>query len=373
MENGLESWSGQKPTLSDLYFAIMAFLIPLTLTAPSVTQCSVYEVCDSLDGWEEVLSDDECSIVPSDDKFAHLMQLLAQHDAKIAQKDAELAQKETEISFYDAELARKDNELDQKNANLDQKDTEIAHLVQLLSQRDAELAQKNTELLQLLSQRDEESAQNTIVLNDVKQELLSAKQELAQRDAELAQERICIRDRTLPAPIDIQVKLGEMFKSWEHVVNNEGCLMREFTELHPKIRVATEQIKEPIMGLFHVTYVEGQCAVQLMHADVMLFTATDVYYLTNWDYAHDYGRGRGVFITGYRAQHYSRIDPVWVKLGAISENANFKKIIQCINQYSGYTGKNYHSNPNGGNNIHVTSGSETAMHRRTMLESHYMD
>ena len=323
---------------------------------------------------EDKLAQKDAELAERDEEITRLMQLLSQ-------RDAELAQKETEISFYDAELARKDNELDQKNANLDQKDTEIARLVQLLSQRDEELAQKNTELLQLLSQRDEESAlrdeesaQNTIVLNDVKQELLSAKQELAQRDAELAQERICIRDRTLPAPIDIQVKLGEMFKTWEH---NGGCLMGEFTELHPKIRVATEQIKEPIMGLFHVTYVEGQCAVQLMHADVMLFTATDVYYLSNAAYNMScHGRAdiiRGVFITGYRAQHYSRIDPVWVKLGAISENANFKKIIQCINQYSGYTGKNYHSNPNGGNNIHVTSGSETAMLRRKMLESHYMD
>ena len=372
METGLEAWSGQKPTLSDLYFAIMAFLIPLTLTAPSVTQCPVYEVCDSLDGWEEVLSDDECSNVPSDDKFAHLMQLLAQHDAKIAQKDAELAQKETEISFYDAELARKDNELDRKNADLDQKDTEIARLVQLLSQRDEELAQKNTELLQVLSQRDEESAQNTIVLNDVKQELLSAKQELAQRDAELAQERICIRDRTLPAPIDIQVKLGEMFKSWSGLTSHD-------TYLHPEIRASTEQIKEPIIGLFHVTYTDvtwGWDRTQL-YADVMLFTATDVYYLSNIVYPNEvYGRAktiRGVFIQNRNNSTCNYIDPVWVKLGAISENANFKKIIQCINQYSGYTGKDYHSNPNGGNNIHVTSGSETAMLRRKMLESHYMD
>ena len=352
----------------------MAFLIPLTLTAPSVTQCPVYEVCDSLDGWEEVLSDDECSNVPSDDKFAHLMQLLAQRDAEIAQKDAELAQKETEISFYDAELARKDNELDRKNADLDQKDTEIARLVQLLSQRDEELAQNNTdlaqknaELLQILSQRDEESAQNAIVLNDVKQELLSAKQELAQRDAELAQERICIRDRTVPAPIDIQVKLGEMFKTWEHAVNFGGCLMGELTQLHPKIRAATEQIKEPIMGLFHVTYIDGIGNCMELFTDALLFTATDVYYLSNAANSIP-----GVIIRGYHAHRYSLIDPYWVKVIAISENANFKKIIQCINQYSGYTGKNYHSNPNGANSVHVTSGSETAMHRRTLLQSYYM-
>ena len=322
---------------------------------------------------EDKLAQKDAELAERDEEITRLMQLLSQ-------RDAELAQKETEISFYDAELARKDNELDQKNANLDQKDTEIARLVQLLSQRDEELAQKNTELaqknaelaqknaelLQILSQRDEESAQNTIVLNDVKQELLSAKQELTQRDMELAQERICIRDRTLPAPIDIQVKLGEMFKTWEHAVNSGGYLMAEFTQLHPKIRVATEQIKEPIMGLFHVTYVDGNYTE--LFTDALLFTATDVYYLSNIPNTRP-----GVIIRGYPHVHrYSPIDPVWVKLGAISENANFKKIIQCINQYSGYTGKNYHSNPNGGNNIHVTSGSETAMHRRTLLQSYYM-
>ena len=354
----------------------MAFLIPLTLTAPSVTQCPVYEVCDNLDSWEEVLSDDECSNIPSDDKFAHLMQLLAQRDAKIAQKDAELAQKETEISFYDAELARKDNELDRKNADLDQKDTEIARLVQLLSQRDEELAQKNTELLQVLSQRDEESAlrakkeaQNTIVLNDVKQELLSAKQELAQRDAELAQERICIRDRTLPAPIDIQVKLGEMFKS---------CYaMTSHAHLHSKISAATEQIKEPIMGLFHVTYNEdvGNCSNMYVYA--LLFTATDVYYLTNCTLNIDCGNvidTHQVIVQHYsfregwacRSQ-YNFIDTKWVKWIAISKNADFNKIIQLIKQYSGYTG-HHHSNPHGGN---VNSASETAMHRRTMLQYEY--
>jgi len=78
-------------------------------TVSSVTQCPVYDVCDSLD-WEEVPSDDEYSDVHFDDTLA-------------------------------------------QNA-------EIARLTQLLAQRDAELSQKDAELSQLLSQRDAESAQN---------------------------------------------------------------------------------------------------------------------------------------------------------------------------------------------------------------------
>ena len=337
---------------------------------------------------EDKLAQKDAELAERDEEITRLMQLLSQ-------RDAELAQKETEISFYDAELARKDNELDRKNADLDQKDTEIARLVQLLSQRDEELAQKNTELaqknaelaqknaelLQILSQRDEESAQNTIVLNDVKQELLSAKQELTQRDMELAQERICLRDRTLPAPIDIQVKLGEMFKSWEHAVNSGMTYL--ITPLLPKIRAATEQIKEPIMGLFHVTYSEIIAGIHYMYANAMLFTATDVYYLSNGVTTPEFGSpsndirqviiedtSNAYMLNPMWKSRYTFVDPVWVKLRAISEKANFKKIIQWNNQYSGYTGKDY-SNPNGGNSVYVNSGSETAMHRRTILQYEY--
>jgi len=174
-------------------------------TIPSVTQCTPYNVCDSLD-WEEVLSDDEYSDTLAHAEISRLTQLLAQRDAELSQKDTELAQKEIEISFYDAELARKDIELDQKNAELDrydaeldQKDVELAQKNAELAQKnadlaqkdteldrkDAELAQKDAELAQLLSQRDEESARNAVVINDVAQELLSAKQELAQREMEV--------------------------------------------------------------------------------------------------------------------------------------------------------------------------------------------
>ena len=244
----------------------------------------------------------------------------------------------------------------------------------------AELVRKNAELLQVLSQRDAELAQNAIVLNDVMQELLSAKQELAQRDAELAQrdaelaqERICLRDRTLPAPIDIQVKLGEMFKTWPGLTSFD-------TPLNLKIRAATEQIKEPIMGLFHVTYTEMQGSLNYMYTDAMLFTATDVYYLSNCTYnANSCGHAADTykiiildtsraFLSREWTPIYTFVDPKWVKVTAISENANFKKIIQCINQYSGYTG-HHHSNPHGGN---VNSASETAMHRRTLLQLYYM-
>ena len=284
---------------------------------------------------------------------------------------------------------------------LAKRDEEITRLTQLLSQREAELArkdieldQKNAELLQVLSQAQRRLAQNAIMLNDVKQELLSAKQKLAQRDAELAQrdaelaqrdtelaqrnaelaqERICIRDRTLPAPIDIQVKLGEMFKSWPGLTSFD-------TPLHLKIRAATEQIKEPIMGLFHVTY-NIDSNISYMNAYALLFTATDVYYLSNHvhkDPTTGIMYNQQMVTIEYRSNTYMNpmsncytfVDPVWVKLGAISKNANFKKIIQWNNQYSGYTGKDY-SNPNGGNSVYVDSGSKTAMHRRTLLQSEY--
>ena len=287
---------------------------------------------------------------------------------------------------------------------LAKRDEEITRLTQLLSQREAELArkdieldQKNAELLQVLSQAQRKLAQNAIMLNDVKQELLSAKQklaqrnaelaqrnaelaqrdtELAQRNAELAQERICIRDRTVPAPIDIQVKLGEMFKSWSGLTSLN-------IPLHPKIRAATEQIKEPIMGLFHVTYSEIS-SLNYIYTDARLFTATDVYYLSNGVTTPVFGSpsndirqviiedtSNAYMLNPMWKSRYTFVDPVWVKLGAISKNANFKKIIQWNNQYSGYTGNNYHSNPNGANSVYVDSGSKTAMHRRTMLQYEY--
>jgi hypothetical protein len=341
----------------------MALIFPI----PSVTQCPVYNLYDSL-VWKEILSDDEHSDTLAHAEISRLMQLLAQRDVKLSQKNAELAQKEIEISFYDAELARKDIELDQKNAELDRKDAELAQKNAELARKDAELAQKDAELAQLLSQRDEESARNAVVINDVAQELLSVKQELAQRDAELVQERMCLRDRTLPAPIDVQMKLDEMFKSWP------GDTSGYITYLLPKIRAATEQIKEPIMGLFHVTYSEIS-TFKYMYTDAMLFTATDMYYLTNSECdTHDTRKvivedTSGVFIqnSGWRSR-YTFTDPKWVKWHhEINKNANFKKIITYIYQYSGYTGMNRHSNPNGMNSVYIDSGSQTASSRYQQL------
>jgi hypothetical protein len=307
----------------------------------------VYNLCDSLD-WEEVLSDDECSDTLAYAKIAYLTQLLAQRDVELAQKDAELDRKDAEISL-----------LSQKNAELAQKNTE--------------LIQKNTELSQLLSRRDEESAQNVKVLNDIKQELLSVKQELAQRDAELVQERMCLRDRTLPAPIDVQVKLDEMFKSWNNVGGHIYAYL--LPPLLPKIRAATEQIKEPIMGLFHVTYSEYS-SFKYMYSDAMLFTATDVYYLTNSEYnspSHDTRKviledTSGVFMQNsvWRSR-YTFTDPKWVKWTAINKDANFKKIITYI-YHSGYTGIDYPArNSTLGNIDAVVTGSQTASARLQQL------
>ena len=278
-----------------------------------------------------------------------------------------------------------------------------------LARKDIELVRKNAELLQVLSQAQRRLAQNAIMLNDVKQELLSAKQELAQRDtelaqrdaelaqrdtelaqrdtelaqrdAELAQERICIRDRTVPAPIDIQVKLGEMFKSWEESIARFGNSGMTYliTPLLPKIRAATEQIKEPIMGLFHVTYTDMCANFNKTYAYALLFTATDVYCLSNqlvkpYPTSTVYNDHMVTIVDAIThsvnptwKSIYNFVDPVWVKWIAISEKADFNKIIQYINQYSGYTGTQY-INPNGGNN---KSASETAMHRRTILQYEY--
>jgi hypothetical protein len=345
----------------------MALIFPI----PSVTQCPVYNLYDSL-VWKEILSDDEHSDTLAHAEISRLMQLLAQRDVKLSQKNAELAQKEIEISFYDAELARKDIELDQKNAELDRKDAELAQKNAELDRKDAELDQKDAELAQLLSQRDEESARNAVVINDVAQELLSVKQELAQRDAELVQERMCLRDRTLPAPIDVQVKLDEMFKSWrDDTSGSTGYIITYLLPLLlPKIRAATEQIKEPIMGLFHVTYVEIMNGYTAMHTDAMLFTATDVYYLTNSEYGSTSQDTRKVIIEytpRWNSPRYTFTDPKWVKWTVINKDANFKKIITYIYQYSGHTGKDYQSNPNGMNNVYVKSGSETASARRQQL------
>jgi hypothetical protein len=335
---------------------------------------------DKLAQKDAKLAERDEEIIQKDAKITRLMQLLSQ-------RDTELAQKETEISFYDAELARKDIELDRKNAELDQKDAELDRKNAELDQKDAELDRKNAELdqkdaelarlVQLLSQRDEESTQNAKVLNDVKQELLSVKQELAQRDTELAQERICLRDRTLPAPIDVQVKLGEMFKSWEDPIARMGsCSSLKYLiqPLLPKIRAATEQIKEPIMGLFHVTYSEMN-GCYYIYSDILLFTATDVYYLTNGVTNPEFGSNsydiRKVVVedrTGGTSR-YAFTDPKWVKWTAISKEANFKKIITCINQLSGYTGQNRQSNPNGMNNVYLDSGSQTASARLQQLHA----
>jgi len=367
----------------------MASSLISSSTIPFVPQCTAYNLCDSLD-WEEVLSDDEYSdnTLAQNAEISRLTQLLAQRDAELSQKDAELTQKETEISFYDVELARKDIELERKNTDLDRKDAELdrkdAELVQKnaeltqknaeldrkdaeLAQKNAELAQKNAELLQLLSQRNEESARNAVVINDVAQELLSVKQELAQRDAELVQERMCLRDRTLPAPIDVQVKLDEMFKSWEDPITRVGNsgISYLLPPLLPKIRAATEQIKEPIMGLFHVIHWESGHGYNAMHIDAMLFTATDVYYLTNHEYGSGTSRGEGrsvlIEYSAWGRSNYTFTDPKWVKFTAINKDANFKKIITCISHLSGYTGI--------GRGMENGSGYQIAMTRMQQLHA----
>ncbi len=277
------------------------FLQMALSTIPSVTQCPVYNVCDSLD-WEDVLSDNEHSDTLAHAEISRLTQLLAQRDAELSQKDAELAQKETEIA----------------------------------------------QLVLLLSQRDEESVRNSTVLNSVMQELLGTEQELVQRDTELAQTKSqivklqkFIRDLTIVKPIDVHVKLGEMFESWKcdapHFANYPSC--GQLDEVAAKIYAATEHIKEPIMDLFHVayTYVDysrGNDCVTIINATAFILTASDVYRLTYSSRgSQDYptiviNSSMDMYVHSYK----------WVKVGSMDRSINRKTLRKYITTTSGSTG-----------------------------------
>jgi len=252
---------------------------------------------DKLAQKDAKLAERDEEIIQKDAEIARLMQLLSQ-------RDAELAQKETEISFYDAELARKDIELDRKNAELDQKD--------------AELDRKNTELLQLLSQRDAELAH-------IKPHLVELQQS--------------IRKVTFVEPVDIQVKLGEMFESWTSVKRDSYPSPSQLAKVATKIRVATEEIKEPIMDLFHVTYAHDDYSIPEhgsthITGTAFILTASDVYKL---EYA---GRSphenHSLFITStMNIDHYSYS---WVKIGSIDNSINWKTLRKYIKNTSGSTG-----------------------------------
>jgi uncharacterized protein (DUF3084 family) len=207
-------------------------------TIPSVTQCPVYNVCDSLD-WEDVLSDNEHSDTLAHAEISRLTQLLAQRDVELSQKDAELAQKETEISFYDAELARKDIELDRKNAELDRKDAELA-------QRDAELERKNAEL----AQKDAELAQKDAELARKNAELDRKNAELDRKNAELTQKN---------APLDRKnaERLQLLFKTWKDAYNEETVIKKAYEAdivAYDKVYAMYEEFQSVVGGQPHIGY-----------------------------------------------------------------------------------------------------------------------
>jgi len=205
----------------------MALIFPI----PSVTQCPVYNLYDSL-VWKEILSDDEHSDTLAHAEISRLMQLLAQRDVKLSQKNAELAQKEIEISFYDAELARKDIELDQKNAELDRKEAELA-------QRDAELERKNAEL----AQKDAELAQKDA--------------ELARKNAELDRKNAELTQKNAPLDRKNAERLQLLFKTWKDAYNEETVIKKAYEAdivAYDKVYAMYEEFQSVVGGQPHIGY-----------------------------------------------------------------------------------------------------------------------
>lgn len=258
--------------------------------------------------------------------FGKMLHLIRGED-KLAQKDAEIAQKDAEIDRLMQLLSQRDAELDQKNVELDQKDTEIDRLMQLLSERDADLAQTKLQFVELQK---------------------------------------CNHDLTVVEPVDIQVKLGEMFESWKSIPCDAGTgyiSSGSLKELHTKICIATEQIKDPIMGLFHNTYgmnsnYNGHTRWS-MCATAILFTVADVYRLATCMPSHEPGIVGCDCSPSTNSIHNFSLYPVkWVKIGSINKGISLKTLIKYINNVSGYTGHTYHS---GMNNVCINSAEKQAM------------
>ena len=218
---------------------------------------------------------------------------------------------------------------------LDQKDVEIARLMQLLSQRDAELARKDIEL-------DQKKSDISRLMQELRQELFQTENE---HDAKLIKLQQSIHDLTIVEPIDIQVKLSEMFESCAGNMLHPYPSRGQLDEVVTKIRAATEQIKEPIMDLFYVTYTNHDHSPWNTKSDITLtafiLTTSDVYKL---DYS---GRSphetHSIFISNTMV--IDRYSYEWVKVGSMDRSINWKTLRKYIATTSGFTG-NLYSNTN---------------------------
>jgi hypothetical protein len=202
------------------------------------------------------------------------------------------------------------------DANLDKKSAELI-----------EYNEHNAKLMQELSQRDEQNAKLMQELSQIKQ-----------HNAEL-QTSIC--HLTIVEPIDIKKKLSSMVESWTSI-DCKGHISQypsrtQLDEVAAKIYAATEQIEEPIMDLFHVTYTHIDSNPWRSYADIVpsafILTATNIYRLM-------YSSRGGTFTTPYINLHMDiyTLSYKWNNIGSIDSTINWKTLRKYITTISGSTG-----------------------------------
>jgi hypothetical protein len=270
----------------------------------------------------------EDKLVQKDNEITRLMQLLSQRDAKIVQIESEISQKNDELEQKKIELIKKDELLCQRDAEIVQKETILNNITQKLIQTENELV-----IVSIKSRNKLE--QSEVELSQTKQQIFELQQS--------------IRDLTVIEPIDVQKKLNEMFESWTSVKNCSNYPSRsQLDEVSEKIRVATEQIKEPIIDFFHVTYTRDDSSPWNAKSDVtaiaFIITLSNIYRL-HWSSrgSQDYpsleiSKSMDIYNYSYK----------WIKIETIEldRSINLKTLRKYIAITSGCTGAIY-SNSNG--------------------------
>ena len=150
---------------------------------------------------------------------------------------------------------------------------------------------------------------------------------MSQTKQQIVELQQSIRDLTVVEPIDVQEKLNEMFDIWKRNVS-----FGQVSEVSEKIRATTiEQIKEPIVDLFHITYSYDYTSIC---ASAFIITLAGVYRL------HYNSRGStdnpSIFICPTMdIYNYSY---KWIKVGTIDNSINLKTLRKYIAITSGSTG-----------------------------------
>jgi len=147
-----------------------------------------------------------------------------------------------------------------------------------------------------------------------------------------------IFDFTFVEPIDIQEKLCEMFDIWTSVKVRRNISPGQVSEVSEKIRAATEQIKEPIVDLFHITYTKTDANYHNggthIYGTAFIITTSNIYRL------HYSSRGSQenpiIFITATMdIYNYSY---KWIKVGTIDNSINLKTMRKYFKTTSCFTG-----------------------------------